>query len=94
MTEADYKKLTAKMRPICRSYMVGVTKPIYYKKDGGRVTGVWVKGLPFVYDIFISAESKKAEDIDPVSFEIEKDESDALYRNPSEEEYIIEDPVE
>ncbi len=92
-TPEDFELLTKKLRPLCRKYMVGLIKPIYYKKNGGRVTGIWLKGLPFIYDIFISAETRQAEDIDPSAFEVEKDSSDALYKNPEEEEYIIDEPV-
>lgn len=90
-TDSDFKKIVVKMKKVTHANHIKILKPILHKKTDNHIDGVWLKGLPFMYDIFISAEIKQATamEVTPEDFKI--DEGDD---NHESAEYVIEEPVE
>lgn len=70
------ENIKKKMRKHAKLAGVPEVKPIIHKKTDGHMHGVWLKGLPFVHDIFIPADETKVD-----WKNVEPEEMDDIYED-------------
>lgn len=87
-TMADYKKYYNKMKVLTRKEGIPILKPILHKKTDNHIDGVWLKGIPFVYGIFITSEETPPNWVDVEPEDIPEDRDDD---NPPEKEYFLDE---
>lgn len=77
-----------KMRKHAKLAGVPEVKPIIHKRTDGHMHGVWLKGLPFVHDMFIPADETKVDwkNVQPEDIIDEVEDEDAFEELTIEEE--------
>lgn len=84
----QFEKYYKKMKWVAKPMGIPVLKTVLHKNKNNFLQGVWLKGIPFVYDIFITSEPTPADQIEMDAEDILEDTSDD---NPEEKEYTLEE---
>lgn len=87
-TMEDFQKYYKKIKFLTKPAGIPIVKTVLHKNKQNMLKGVWLKGIPFIYDIFITSDPIQPNDIevDPENILI-----DASDDNPESQEYVIEE---